>query len=257
MQAGLHLRLGLLALGALCQTAVPAFADSVNFTDSTFNLANYTETATFLSSTGDSLSADQCSSCGHPGNALQITTFIKNKNETTAIGFVGNTFTINPAVQGTITSIDASVDKDLTVSPSDIGGGNTFHPLIEQDGNIYMASITGPTVPPPGFTTGYNTISATGLLATDFLQFDFSTGTFGTANPNFGGDAMSFGLGQIFGSGGNTSFNLEADYDNLDIGVNGVTSVTGAVPEPGTSMLLGVGLFGLIGLTAVRRFQLA
>ena len=241
----------LFAIGVFCLRPIPAFADNVNFTDSTFNLANYTETAAFLSSGGDSLSFDQCSSCGHPGNALQIETFILNQNETTAIGFIGNTFTINTAVQGAITSIDASVDKNLTVSPSDIGGGNTFHPLIEQDGNIYLASISGPTVPPPGFTTGYNTISATGLQATDFLLFDFSTGTFGTAHPNFSGDPMSFGLGQIFGSGGNTNFNLEADYDNLDIGIN-----TAAVPEPGALMLLSVGLFGLIGLTAVRRLQL-
>ena len=91
-----------------CLSPIPAFADNVNFTDSTFNLANYTETAAFLSSGGDSLSFDQCSSCGNPENALQIETFILNQNETTAIGSIGNTFTINTAVHGAITSIDAS-----------------------------------------------------------------------------------------------------------------------------------------------------
>ena len=203
-----------------------------------------------MSSGGDTLSFAQCTSCGNPGDGLQIKTFLQNMNETTAVGFTGNSFTYNPQTQGAIVSVDASVDKDLTVSPSDVGGGNTFHPLIEQDGNFYLASVLGPTLTAPGFTTGYNTISKTGLAATDFLQFDFSTGTFLSANPNFSGDAMIFGLGQVFGSGGNTGFNLEADYDNLHIGINN------SVPEPSSLLMLVVGLTLLSGLVLASRRRL-
>ena len=52
---------------------------------------------------------------------------------------------------------------------------------------------------------------------------------------------MIFGLGQVFGSGGNTGFNLEADYDNLHIGINN------SVPEPSSLLMLVVGLALLSG----------
>ncbi|HEV3306791.1 MAG TPA: PEP-CTERM sorting domain-containing protein [Candidatus Sulfotelmatobacter sp.] len=229
-------RLGLSALAALCISVVPALANTVDFTDSTFNLANYSESTLFVS--GGTLSFDQCASCGNPGQALQILVSFSGAGSA-AIGFVNNGFSYDPLTQGAVTSMDASVDKDLT---GDAGAGNTFRPLIEQDGNFYLAAISGPIIPASG-TTGYNTLSQTGLVATDFLQYNFATGTFGSANPNFEGDTMLFGLGQIFSANG--AENLEADYDNLNIGVN-----SSSVPEPSSLLLLSA---GLIGLAACRR----
>jgi hypothetical protein len=80
--------------------------------------------------------------------------------------------------------------------------GNSFRPLIEQDGKFYLATISGPILTPGSMDTGFNTISRAGLLAADFVQYDFSTNTSLTAHPNFAGDTMLFGLGQISSVGG-------------------------------------------------------
>jgi hypothetical protein len=164
-----------------------------------------------------------------------------------AVGFINNTFTYNPLAQGPITTIDASVDKNIKtnvpVDPQTIFS-NTFRPLIEQDGLFYLAAISGPTF--NGGTTGYNTISGSGLVAADFTQFDLSTGAFGTAHPNFAGDPMLLGLGQLTNFGA-TNVSFEADYDNLRLSINAVN----AVPEPGSTVLL---LFdSVVGLFALRR----
>jgi hypothetical protein len=145
-----------------------------------------------------------------------------------AVGFVNNTFQYNPLTQGAVSSIDVSVDKNLTTNPP-VGGSNTFRPLIEQDGVFYLAAITGPSTP------GYNTISATGLMATDFTDFNFSTGTFGSMHPNFGGDLMLFGLGQISGETGGTGIlTATIDYDNLGLSIQGAQST----PDSGETLLL-------------------
>ena len=75
------------------------------------------------------------------------------------------------------------------------------------------------------------------MIATDFVSFDFTTGAFGTANPNFGGDSILFGIGQVaqFGST-NTAFT--AIHDNLNLTVN-------AAPEPADVLQVLVGLVGL------------
>jgi len=148
-----------------------------------------------------------------------------------AVGLVNNSFQYNPLTQGIVSSIDASVDKNLTVS-----GPNTFRPLIEQDGVFYLAAIAGPQGTP-----GYNTISAAGLVATDFTDFNFSTGTFGSMHPNFGGDLMLFGLAQISGqTGGTGTVTATIDYDNLGF------SVLGSTPDSGSTLwLLGLAVSGL------------
>jgi hypothetical protein len=219
----------------LCGSFIPAHADTV-FTDTTFNLTNYSTTV--FTSTGATAAASQCPTCGNPGSALEIDMSFPTGNSAADLGVVNNTFSYDPLTQGAITSISASVDKDLTLNSSS-GGGDTFHPMIEQDGNYYIAAIAGVGLSGPG-TTGYETLSETGLLATSFTQYFFATGTTGTANPNFDGDPMLFGLAQISGSNGTAL--LTADYDNLSLDL--VTPA--AAPEPSSLLLLGAGLAGLL-----------
>ena len=124
-----------------------------------------------------------------------------------------NSFSYNPATQGTIYSVSASVVKDLTTNISATGLTNTFRPLIEQDGNFFLAAIAGSTWNSP--TTGFVTLSQSGLQASDFTEFNFATGSFVAGNPNFSGDPMLFGLAQITTDGGNTGETLTAVYNNL------------------------------------------
>lgn len=166
-----------------------------------------------------------------------------------AVGFINNTFGYNPLTQGTILSIDASVDKNIITNappaPPNNPYSNTFRPLIEQDSMFYLAAIPGPS-----FTqgpTGYNTISKNGFIATDLTLFDFTTGTFGVAHPDFAGDPMLFGLAQ-YTQFGPAHIRFVANYDNLEFSINR------RIPESGSTLLL---LFGSVGALLVfqRRFS--
>jgi hypothetical protein len=233
----LRFKSALVLVAGLCLVA-PAFADTV-FTDGTFNLANYPATATYASTPSIVLTYDQCPTCGNPngtGNtALQIFFSMPNGGSS-VFGLLNNTFSYSPATQGAITSIDASVDKDISLSvpanPANIFS-NTFFPFIEQDGTFYIAGILGPNF--TGGSTGYLTLAQTGLTADDFFSYSFATDTVGAANPNFSGDPILFGLLQATTYG--STITGEVDYDNLDYVIH--------TPEPSTLLLLALGLTGL------------
>ncbi len=224
----------------------PAMADAI-FTDSTFNLANYTATAPFSSNGTASLAVTQCPSCGVSGSALQTVATFYSSPTGTEVGetLVNNNFSYNPQTFGAIASIDASVAKNIFTTITGKGFGNSFRLTIEQSGIYYEDPIAGLPFngPNDASSPGYATISATGLLATDFVSFDPTTGLTGSGNPNFDGATMVFGLTQNSGTAGTGT--LTTEYDNLSIDLH-------TVPEPASLALFGTAIAGL-GLIWRRR----
>jgi len=214
-----------------------AHGGTVTFSDSTFNLSNYSDVATFKTNPSDTVSFDQCPSCGNPGQALQVLQTLSSFSDLAGVALINNTFSYNPQTQGPIASIDASVDKsEINNLPPTFMGTTLFIPLIEQNGLFYLDLISGPTI--HGGTNGYMTITGTGLVASDFNEVNFATGVISNAHPNFAGSQMLFGLESAVGLGPSTITNVSAedDFDNLKLSIH-------SVPEPGATSFL---LFGSI-----------
>jgi hypothetical protein len=228
-----------------------ATADTI-FTDATFSdFSSYTQT--YGPIMNETIAPSQCPSCGSPGAALQIVFNVADTTSTTAngsLGLVNPAFSYDPATQGAVLSIDASIFKDLTLTPPPAGVpytfAYTFIPLIEQDGNFYLTVISATGISSPNTTSGFNTISASGLTAGDFDQFDFTTGAFTSNHPDFSGDTMSFGLASaITGVSGGPAFGLTSVSQDLSIQL--VTT-----PEP-SSLLLLAGLLPILGVLRLRQ----
>ena len=95
-------------------------------------------------------------------------------------------------------------------------------------------------------STGWNTIGAIGMLATNFHRFDLATGLFGPETPDFSGSPMTFGLLAVGNLLGASESLVGADYANYRLAVN-------AVPEPHTWLLLALGLIGVISTAGGQR----
>jgi hypothetical protein len=184
-------------LAAIMLVISPAVSADVIFTDSTFDLSNYSLSPEFNS--GTTTTFEQCVSCGNPGTALRVDSSSATGNGVYARAFINDTFAYDPGTQGAITSIDVSIDKNLGNNFAITAGGNTFRPTIQQGGNFYLATILGPpiTTGSGGGETGYNTILQTALSATNFQRYDFSIGSFVAGTPDFTGGPLLLGLTQI------------------------------------------------------------
>src|SRR5215469_3091939 len=107
-------RIGLGSLMAVALSVAPAFADVI-FTDTTFTASNYSSSPGFSSDASASLGDS-----GFGSGTLVVTATFTNASApgtpTVAVGLVNLTFAINPTTQGAITSIDASVIKNLSTT---------------------------------------------------------------------------------------------------------------------------------------------
>jgi hypothetical protein len=228
---------------------VTAVAD-VLFSDSTIDLANYTASAVYLDP-GVTLTYQNCATCGNPGGGLQEVVTLPPGGGSASFGLINNDFVYDPATEGAISSITASVDTNVIVNRPP-GGGFTpiFVPLLEQSGNYYISILYGNAFYSNNVTTiGYQTISESGLMASDFGQISFTSpinpllSTYNPySNPDFSsaGASIQVGLAPIVWV--NDQFQIQADYANLSFDIAPVVSV----PEPAEMAPLALGFAGLI-----------
>jgi hypothetical protein len=82
------------------------------------------------------------------------------------------------------------------------------------------------------------------------MTFKSSDKSPGLTGGDFDGDypsEMFFDSQEVMGQGGDIVYASSFGYPS-DGGITAVQSVSGAVPEPGTLILLGLGVIGLLGL---------
>jgi len=218
-----------------------ARADTTVLTDGTFS--DTTATATFTTATGAfNISATVCVSCGNPDQAIQgrfdFTSASGNPPFSSDAGMIDNLLSYNPALQGAITSISATADKNVTWTGVTGFQGNGFLLVIEQDNKFYRAAGNGSAfdcVSDP-CSTGFLVASATGLTASAFNLYDFTNNTMDSSvHPNFAGDAIKFGVAFTPAPNIVVGKSVTAVYDNLNLTIQ-------SVPGP----IAGAGLPGLI-----------
>src|SRR3974390_3154357 len=186
-----------------------------------------------------------CTSCGNPDFGLQAsfsdTTTVPST--ASAVGFVDTGLSYNPGSSGAIASISATYQRMLTYSTSLAAPTYFFRLAIDQGGVYYAANINQGSMDPGNV---WHTFSASGLTASSFTQFDFTTGNFLNSPPDFSSSAasMAFGVLVLGGlSGENQS--VIADFDNFNITIT-------QTPLPAALPLFATGLAGL-GLLGWRR----
>jgi hypothetical protein len=218
--------------------ATPAFADTVFF-DGTFNLSNYTINS--YPTNGDTVTITQTFAFGNPPPALEAMITAPASGSSTSYAFtyaLNDTFVYNPSVQGTITSISFSIDRDIASITGASLGSEAGTSIIFQAGNYYQYEI--PLPPEVGV---WQTASATGLVASDYdLITDLTTDALDAAvHPNFAAGPLTFGekTGWTDGPGlpATTGVNVS---DNLYYDIVS----TSTVPEPTTFSLISFGLIG-------------
>ncbi|SCY05123.1 PEP-CTERM protein-sorting domain-containing protein [Nitrosospira sp. Nl5] len=223
-------------------------AASVTFSDSTFNLSDYS-ISTYQTGGAD-ITVSQTLAGGNPGAALQVDTHIpasSNQIFYTTEYLINTTFQYDPSLQGPIDSIEFTYDAYAALSRP---ASDAIAVVLTQGGNIYsyVEVISGPTL---GGT--FETVHAAGLKAADFsLITDLKniTAVDPTQHPDFASGVLGFGVpGFYYVSGffGVPDISSVLKVDNLSFTIS-------AVPEPETYAMLVAGL-GLVGFLGRRKNQ--
>lgn len=216
LQTGVLFSVAMLAAVA----CAPANAGVV-FSDSQFDLPNYTATA--YSSGAVATTITQTAN-GNPGSALQ-TSWTATGAFDLANGVLRSSFFYNPAISGAIASIDASIDRigSRTINGAPVPFSTySWRPLIFQNGNFYQA-VSLPVNAISGGVNVWVTLQLNSLTAADFGLYDFSTGVLNSAiNPDFNA-GMTFGFISAFSSGASGVTVAETRNDNWIVRVNTVS----------------------------------
>jgi len=231
------------ALGSAFLTATNLAASASTFlTDGTFGGTidkSTTSQSSFITPTGSVSSA-----IGSPAPSLNAN-FVYSASSTLSatVTFVDQSLSYDPAALGTISSIDASYDKEITyrgVPLPNVFFNEVFRLVIQQHGVDYVTNYTFCSNCDNGGTWLH--LSLSDLVASDFVKIGGGAG-----NPNFSGDPIYFGVEAVsqIGHGGFGITPINSYFDNFDITVN-------QTPLPAALPLFATG-FGGLGLLGWRR----
>jgi hypothetical protein len=230
------------ALLALPLTSKTASA-GVTISDGTFDPGDWVLTQ-FVSGNGGSVTASQQMSGGNPGDYRLLQDAVASGPSAVAGVNVYTATSFNPAVSGSISSINFSIDFECPGGGGNcFGQGQGFGVIVHQNGNDYIDNFVGITSVSP-----WTTFSLDGLLASDFGLLSSGSINTGT-NPDFSLTGTPIEVGFSNDNSTVTSpFEIDAGYDNFSITINTAT----VAPEPTAATLFGVGLAAL-GLFRPRR----
>ncbi len=241
----------------LATSASSVRADTTTFSDSTFNLANYSSANWSYSpmyAVVTTISTDPTANRSGTGPALQLNydvvcvpspanPYCGYTNYFAVTGLLNSHWVYNPATEGAITALHFSADVEVQ-RPSAESPDTVLMPLLYQDGKFYSLSdyLEYGVV-------GYQA-SSVDIPLSYFHVFDFTQDAFGQSSPNFSstGDPITFGFGeyesnavQFPGEG----YATNVFYDNVTWKI--------AAPEPRSLILLATGLcmLALVSIAAV------
>jgi hypothetical protein len=228
----------LVAILAIASQAVTADAAIVTFTDSTFDLTNYS--VQVFQPGGATINSYQTLTDGNPGAALRSdTTIPAGGSFRTAEWWLNDSFIYDSSSEGAIQSISYSQDRYFGISGITLSakGANL---VIFQNGNYFLTSNSLPAV-----NNTWHTGVAMNLVSSDFnLVTDLTTwATSSASHPDFNSGTLQFGfLTGLFVNGSHAVVTGDARIDNLSITIS-------SVPLPAAIWLFGSGLLGLVGIS--------
>lgn len=217
-----------MAVGTSC-----AFATTV-LSDGTFSSVSVVGV---LADSGVTASGTVCATCGNGGGAGLNSHYTFSNGGTGRVGFLDNLLSYDPSVLGPISSLNISLDKQLSIQYTGSAltfNNNAFVPFIVQNSTPYLVTpplLSGSHIFNIPGTSTYDTLSASGLTANDFLEYDAATGTFLSGHPDFTTGIILFGIASraTFGSVPPSGITVDADWDNFRIEVS-ETPIPGALP---------------------------
>jgi hypothetical protein len=229
----LNSKLVLLAL------ATPILASTV-YTDGTFTNGTWQSVA-LITSPDSSVTIAQGSATGNPGNfaSMQFSFFLTPSGVTRTLqsAFIQNDFSWDPALDGSVGSINFSMDvKNLSSPGFSVPVSAFWRPVLRQSGNIF--SVANSSLQPTTGGTAFQSFAWNFTSASQWIQ----SGNASLA-PNFSasGAPIQFGFrveASIVCSGGGIcgGTSLNEAMDNYRVEITAAEQTSG-IPEPSTWIL--------------------